>query len=1059
LSGSLGIRQSALLALLALDAGHVVTVQRILDEIWGDDLPSDPANAVQARVSSLRKVLGPGVLVAQGGGYRLDLGQDDLDIVRFERAVTRGRELLAGGDATGAAHEFRAALDLWRGLPLYGLGDLEFARNEATRLEELHLKTIEDSAEAEIRLGRHAELVPRLKELTRIHPLYEGFAAQLMLALYRSGRQIEALQVYREISVRLLEEFGLEPGPRLRDLESAILTQEPDLLATARREPAAPVRPLGNLPAVANSFIGRQDELARVRRFLAPGRALTLTGPGGSGKTRLALEAAQAELATTPDGVWLVELAPLATPLGIAAAALRALGVSESSSASGSTGPEDRLVDYLWGRHLLLVVDNCEHLIADVAALVELILARAPTVKVLATSREAFDIPGETRMPVEPMEVPPSRVRGHDSIEEYDAVRLFVDRARAVNPDFSVNASSASGIAEICRRLEGLPLALELAASQVRVLSVPQIAASLGARFDHLASGSRRTVPRHRTLQAAINWSYERLDANEQVLFASLSVFAGGFDLEAGQHVGGSVAIPPDETTGLLGRLIDKSLVLANTGSEVARYRLLEPLRLYAASWLEQRGTRDAVRSEHALWYLVYAESAESELHSARQGQAVIALERELDNLYAAFDWLVEQNDAARAQRMATALAWFYWMRGNEREGWLRLETALALDEGDPPTVERARALMSACNLGQFAHELEMAFKSGHESLMAFTNLGLNHSTDAVLCRVYLVGVLFRLKRFEEGDAELAQALTDAAPADHWAQAACGRSAGLGALWRGRPEDAERWFTDSLAHVRACGDLWAEHRILFRLASIAERRGAYAEAIRLCDESLSIARRVGFDDGAASRLAQLGRLTFLSGDPVGAEPLLCDALETALRLGANDAVAEARSALGFLEAGRGNYHAAQTLQVQALDLFHRAASHMEAVEALVCLGLAAYRLGDIQRSYATNRQALVEAIECSDGAAEALAMEGYALTLAANGDAALAAVMLGSAHTTRLTTGIPAPPFAADMNEQTRANIVHAVGLSEADARFEKGMQLEPAQVFDLLMQSKPVLQ
>jgi DNA-binding SARP family transcriptional activator len=293
LSGPPGARQTALLVLLALEVGRVVSVQRILDEIWGDELPSDPANAVQARVSGLRKVFGPGVLAAQGGGYRLDLVPEAVDVVRFERGIARGRELLTGGDAQAAAATLRASLERWRGAPLDGLRDLDFARNEATRLEELRLKAIEDCIDAELRLGRHADLIPELKELTGTHPLSEGLAAQLMLSLYRCGRQVEALQVYRELSLRMLDELGLEPGPRLRNLESAILRQEPDLLlAGAPSEPpAAPV--LDPLTRVRMStLLARELERRRQGRVRTPG---SLVAPGLANEDHEALLAASIE--------------------------------------------------------------------------------------------------------------------------------------------------------------------------------------------------------------------------------------------------------------------------------------------------------------------------------------------------------------------------------------------------------------------------------------------------------------------------------------------------------------------------------------------------------------------------------------------------------------------------------------------------------------------------------------------------------------------------------------------------------------------------------------------
>ncbi|MGH8932748.1 MAG: BTAD domain-containing putative transcriptional regulator, partial [Egibacteraceae bacterium] len=450
-----GAKPRALLAMLAVRAGRVVTAGELVDDLWGDDLPSDPSNALQRLVSRLRKALGPGRVETGPAGYRLDVSPVAVDAVRFERLASEGRAALDEGHVEVAATRLREALDLWRGPALADFTEQRFARPDRLRLESLRIGAVEDLVEANLALGATSTLVAELEALVHEYPLRERLRGQLMRALYRAGRQADALAAYQDARVTLAERLGLDPGPELQRLQVAMLARDAGL--------DAPARPKTNLRAPLTSFVGRDAETRKVRALLGQERLVTLTGPGGSGKTRLALEVAEQLLASHPDGVWLVELAPLRDPAAVPQALGSVLGVAgpplAAQRALAPGDPVQRILARLATKRLTLVLDNCEHLVDAVATLAETILGACPGVRILATSREALGVPGETRWPVPALRIP-------------DAARLFEERARAARYDFSPSDEDAEVIAEICRRLDGLPLAVELAAARVPALPV-----------------------------------------------------------------------------------------------------------------------------------------------------------------------------------------------------------------------------------------------------------------------------------------------------------------------------------------------------------------------------------------------------------------------------------------------------------------------------------------------------------------------------------------------------------------------------------------------------------
>jgi DNA-binding SARP family transcriptional activator len=511
-----GPRQRAVLALLAVDAGQVVPAGRLIEELWRGGPPPGAATTLRSYISRLRALLAPdATLVARGGGYLLTLWPGRVDAVEFERLARAGRAALAAGEATAAANRFREALGLWRGRALADVAEVEALALEAARLEELRLGVLEDRIEADLALGLPREVTGELERLVAEHPVQERLWRLLVLALYRSERQADALAACRRAREMLAGELGLDPGEELRLLEEQVLRHEvPPVPAPVRR---------GNLPAPLTSLVGRNRDLAEVGRLLAGARLVTLTGPGGSGKTRLAVEAAVRAAGRFEDGVWLAGLAGIASAELVAPRVMEALEVRQTSDIPVI----EALVYRLRPAELLLVLDNCEHLLDACAALVGTLLAGAPGLRVLATSREPLGVPGEAVYLVPPLEVPPESA-GAQALARAPAVQLFVDRASAARAAAAADPPVET-IAKICRNLDGLPLAIELAAARAATLSAGEIEAHLADKFAFLRHRRPVADPRHQTLRAAIDWSYELLTQDERRVFAELSVFAGGF--------------------------------------------------------------------------------------------------------------------------------------------------------------------------------------------------------------------------------------------------------------------------------------------------------------------------------------------------------------------------------------------------------------------------------------------------------------------------------------------------------------------------------------------------
>ncbi|MGK5684053.1 BTAD domain-containing putative transcriptional regulator [Actinoplanes sp. URMC 104] len=858
----------AVLARLALTPGRVVSADALTDALWGEDLPADAANALQIRVSKLRRALTRAgfpddVIVTRAPGYVLNVPPGAVDAHRFEEAV--------------AARRHDEALALWRGPALADVGETDWTRAERTRLEELRLAAMEDRFELLVDAGRPAEVVAELERLVAEHPLRERPHRLLMLALYRAGRQADALAVHQRLRHRLAEELGIDPSPELQALTEAILRQEvpaaaprapglaqPQLLPPPRpsspQSPRLPV-PAAPVPARLASFIGRDDDLRTTLEHLSEARVVTLTGPGGVGKTTLALEAARRAGPEIADSVHVIRLAAVGPDADVAEAFAVQLGLQSGGPAA------EAVAEMLRTRRALLVVDNCEHLVDAAAAMVDRLVQAAPGARVLATSREALAVAGETQIAVGPLDVP-DETAGPAEIASAAAVRLFLDRARSVRPGFEADLEAVAGI---CRRLDGIPLAIELAAARTKALPPAEIAARLRDRFALLTAGPRSSEARHRTLRATIDWSHDLLAEPERQLLRRLAVFRGGWTLDAAEQVCG-----PGDVADLLFRLVDRSLVSADPAT--GRFRLLETIREYAGAKLREAGEETGVRRRHLAHYTEVAETYGPQVRFV--GPAWDLLAGEQDNLRAAVDFCVEHTDEPpeTGLRLAAALVQF-WNYGPRFEG-VRAITAL-LERGGSERA-RARALQGYAFLHVY-YPTDASRSAARESRAMFEALDDR-------ANVAISDLIIAFEGQYGGD-----------PAEHRALVHRSRDV-LGETdrgwWRGMTYYLEALLdlrsSDFVASVRhwerclellgAAGDRMMSSAAEAHLGIALRESGRRDEALALLRQAVADCRARGSLHGLAFALVHLAHTRLDRGEPAGVEAELAEADEVAQRV-------------------------------------------------------------------------------------------------------------------------------------------------------------------------------
>jgi predicted ATPase len=882
-----GARLRGLLIALALEPGHVVPKATLVDWIWGERPPSDAANALQRLASRLRKALPTGVIEGQPGGYRLTVAPDAVDALRFERLLAQARQ----EDGPGRVRLLREALALWRGAAMQdvALEDSEAFNAAVTRLEGLRLTAMEDRFETEVSLGQGVEVIAELTDAVTAHPLRERLVAALMRALVAAGRDSEALLIYERTREALADALGVDPSPELSALHVALLRGE-----LGRREENRKT----NVRAELTSFVGRDDDVAAVRELITEHRLTTLVGPGGSGKTRLATETACTLIGDLPDGVWLVELAAIGADGDVAQATLAGLGLRDALlGAAPSADVADGLIAAIREREALLILDNCEHVIESAAKFADRVLRECRRLRILATSREPLGITGEALWLVEPLSLP-DRDASPGEIASSPAVRLLQDRAGAVRKDFRADEHTLSTMVRICRALDGMPLAIELAAARLRTMSIEQLANRLDDRFRLLTSGSRTALPRHKTLQAVVDWSWELLTDAERTVLPRLSVFSGGASLEAAERVCAGGAVEREQVLELLTALAEKSLLLTERDG-IPRYRMLDTIKEYAAQRLVEVGESDLARHAHLGYFTELTETAEPHLRRTEQLEWLATLEAEHDNIGAAMRGAIAAGEAQAAMRLAAGAGWYWWLGGHRAEG-IELITAATTTPGE--VTDDVRAMVYA---------LVVLFVS--------SGLGDEHLAEEWIHQAYLfsqrsqsgnplLGLVVPLERMlQTPDAFLPawELLLD--NEDPWVRALARLQLGKMRIVLGQGgRDADAYLEMALAEFRALGERFGISVALTELADRVATRGEFAGACEHYEQAIAVVTEVGAIEDVIRMRSRQAQLYWLLGDEDSSAAAIAEAERYAERVTWPDALVELALAEAKLARWRGD---------------------------------------------------------------------------------------------------------------------------------------------------------
>ncbi len=873
-------RHRAVLAALLVDAGATVPLDVLVERVWNGSPPAAYLGTLQAVISKLRRELEPGtgpgawqVLVTRDPGYRLEVAPEDVDALRFTALLREARGCAERGELEGARAAVGEALDLWRG-PAYADVAETFAVEEAARLEQLRLDARELAADLDLRLGRHAELVEDLRGLVRAEPLREGLRGSLMLALYRAGRQAEALAVYDEGRRLLADELGVDPGRELQTLHERMLRQDPGLSRPAPAPAAAPVpapRPAPEparpetLPVPLTAFIGRERELDVLGATLAAQRLVTLVGPGGSGKTRLALEAARRKAAAGLPAT-LVELAGVADPDLVAGELASALGVTLTA---GDAVPA--LVPALQGRPLLLVLDNCEHVVDAAADVVAALIARCPELRVLATSRQPLGLPGEAVVPCGPMPAGDA---------DSDAVRLFLDRARLAAPHLAdPSPEELALVGTVCAELDGLPLAVELAAACLTTLPLAEVAARVDDRFGLLSGGWRTARPHQRTLAATVQWSVDLLDARQLAVFRAVSVFHGSFAADAVEAVAGPDG--PGGTLEPLRALAAQSLVEVDHGR--GRYRMLETLRQYGDQLVDD-DERRVLRDRHASFMADLATRLEPTLRRRDGAASWLRLDAEQPNLRAAMAHALATGQGAIALRIAGSLGWWWYRRGHVQEGRQWLAEALTAAP-DAPVGVRMQGLLGDALLAYLTGDVASIWARTNEIIeIAPEDEGI--LALALVLRGFVRALLGHVDKDNETARDVARGMAVAEVCGiDWVRSEIAMTLGQFSRADGNPDAALEHLDRAAELARGFGHTWAECSALWIRAKVLIEVGRAVEALDAVAGAVALA--VGDGDRTstlAGLLTAAGAVT-AAGDPRSAAVLLGAVDTLARRIG------------------------------------------------------------------------------------------------------------------------------------------------------------------------------
>jgi predicted ATPase/DNA-binding SARP family transcriptional activator len=970
-----GLKVRALLADLLVHEGRPVPADRLIDDLWGDDLPGNPAGTLSAKVSQLRRAFedaepGSRALVVSGpAGYSLKVDSATYDALDFAGQLQHGR-----------LHE---ALALWRGPAYADFADEPFVETAVARLTEQRLTAQEEYFEARLAAGDLD--LSELADVLAHHPLRERLRATHMKALYRAGRQSEALDSYEALRAVLAEELGLDPGPELVALQQAILTQE--LPSQQQRT---------NLPAQLTELIGRAEALEDISARMSDVRLLTLTGPGGVGKTRLALAAAAGFVDRFSDGVTLVELAAV-TPdaLDVTGSLTDAVQAALDLRDAPGESTVNRLAAVMGQR--LLVLDNCEQVVEEAAALTDRLLAAAPGLRVLATSREPLGLTGEAVWSVPTLQVP-AAADGADQLHASSAVQLFVARAVAADRGFTLDDDSAPAVSVLCRRLDGIPLALELAATRVRALGVHGLVARLDDRFRLLATGHRGAAPRQQTLMAMIDWSWDLLSGQEQTVLRRLAVHADGCTADAAEQV---CSEPGVDVLDVLMRLVDRSLVVAAHGSDGPRYRLLESVAAYCVDKLRGAEELDQLRQRHHLYYVQLAELARPHLYGPDQRRWLQRLDDESGNLRSALDGVIAAGDTELAERLVDALAWYWFLRGRFAEARRALEAIPSVEAG----AWRAGFMYLQGDRDAAAERdrwLPLVDARG-EWWLAFTG---SDAGDLVTCLAMLE---HSLKSFEESGDQWGIAAVRAARAKH-------------SHVRGDLTELESDARESARIFRELGDRWGLLQAIGWLGAHAELTGDLEEAARLHTEGLHMAEELGLWTDVAGELGWLGWTAVRQGEYAQAREYGQRALSLSTEHGHRPTQALAELVLGFAARRAGSLDEAEK-RLQAMVDAAREQDEQVLYLSVVLeeLGFTLELRGQYEAARALHAEAFQIARDYDSRRDMCWALEGLAATYIDQPE--LAARLLGAAAAARQAERHLVTPAEATDIERVAARI------------------------------------
>ena len=1038
-----GSRLRRLLTRLAWQVGTgrstPVSPAELVDAVWfteaSGEAPADPANALQSLVSRLRRLLGSAGSVRQlPGGYRLDVAPDDVDIHRFSALAAQGHQLLAAGDAVGALDLLDRADRLWRGRPLIDADDAEWAVVAEVRLTEDRLAMLGDLFEANLLTGRSADVLSRLDEVATVELVRERFTGQLMRALAATGRTADALAVYSRLRDHLAEELGVDPTAELQALHVELLRGELAPVAVIPT-PTTPSRSASvHLRSFLTSFLGREEEMTRVAGLLDGHRLATIVGPGGAGKTRLAAETARTWAAVPGHGnrsACMVELAPVGDEAGIEVAFLDALGqratrapATSESAVRDTRDYRERIIDRLDGAEVLLVVDNCEHLLSGVAELLDDVLARCPQVHVLTTSREPLGMVGEALCALAPLGLPPLGTSAAGALE-YPSVRLLVERAAAVNADFAVNATTVDAVVQIVRRLDGLPLAIELAAARLRVLPIAEIAARLDDRFRLLSGGNRTALPRHRTLRAVVDWSWDLLSVAERTVAERLSIFPAG-----ATPISAAAVCPPelaDDIPDVLLALADKSLLQVD-GSGELRYRMLETIREFGLEKLIEQGIAEQVRTAHASYFAQLAARLDPIFRTRNQLAALHTFSTERENLLTALRFLadraaderqvpVDQRPSPSATEssidMVMTMVWYWVLLGAQQESIVWLDIVLAatkaLPGDDAPAHPRRIFVEGAWLLAAMTTTRDDWADTQTEMKDLLDRLEPQFDTFIHPMQRLMVIML----SFLSGDGERSAAAFDRTvdDSDEWVSGATylmranfaenfGNTAQVAAdIEKAYPifdRLGERWGLATVLQLR--GNLRSIQGQIPEATEDLERAWQYTKEIEAIDDDFvvllrlaDLKARIGDVDGALELVRSVRAVP--SGSAFAEERrLMADAAELGLAILSDRDGDEIAAAIADL---RANLVARTTgAQTSALN------SHIVALLGAMLATIAA-EAGDIDQALVDATAAFSQAIETKDQPIMALAGTATARLATAMGDWVAAAEILGAAAALR----------------------------------------------------------